>query len=55
MKLTCCKYSNYYLISYRFMGGFIQDNYFWGEEAAWGDLIFLGGTKNPLRHHGEGT
>ena len=35
------------------MGGFIQDNYFWVEEAAWGDLIFVGGTKNPFRHHGN--
>ena len=35
------------------MGGFIQDNYFRVEEAAWEDLIFLGGTKNPVRHHGN--
>ena len=33
------------------MGTFIQDNYFWGEEAAWGDLIFLGGIKDPVRPH----
>ena len=39
-KPTYCKYSNYSVISYWFMGGFIQDNYFIGEEAAWGDLIF---------------
>ena len=32
-------------------GGFIRDNYFWGEEAAEGDLTFFGGTKNSVRHH----
>ena len=33
------------------MRRFIQDNYFWGEEAACGDLIFLEGTKNPVEYH----